>query len=331
MVKRKTSGKALGMLIALIVLVLLQGESALAAPAKVKNFRLVCNGNKSAFLGWDEVKKAQYYNLYRYMPSDQSYKLIQRTKETSYQAKGMKVDTKYYFVVRSVVKGKESADSNIVEAKGKKINVDAVHGRYWSVSIRNNITVRNLKNGKKMKVKAGTSAIADSARGDAVKVKLKNGARFSARTSDLKFINLSITPNYKYYSRAQAEAYINGLGLDSDTGWLIWISQYTGSVHIFQGSRGKWKRMRVAECVIGEVGHTSPGQFRIRDCNMRGRNGKPELHFSWNPEKEWGQAFHCRIDSHTHGAYSDGCVRLGDSDLYYLAGNCPVGTTVWSH
>ena len=39
-------------------------SSAAVTPAKVKNFRLICRGDKTAFLAWDKAKNASYYLVY---------------------------------------------------------------------------------------------------------------------------------------------------------------------------------------------------------------------------------------------------------------------------
>ncbi len=328
--KRLFWGRILGVMIAVFLFALLPGQVTQAASQKVQNFRVVCNGNKSVFLGWDKVPKAKYYNVYRYEPSNQTYKLIKRTKETAYQVKGMTVGKKYYFVVRSLKGGKESGDSEIVTAVGKKLNVAAVHGRYWSAKVKKTMTVTEKGTGKKIKVKAGTAVFTESASGNKiVAITAKGKTKFYCKTANLKYSELWVTEDYKYYSKAQAEAFINGKGYSSETGWLVWVSQYTASIHVFRGSKGKWTRVRIAPCVIGSAGRTTPGVFRM--LRTESTHNKPQIYFSWNPEKNWGNSFHCRINSNSHGPYSNGCVRLGDSDLYYLAENCPMGTTVVSY
>lgn len=323
-------GRMLGVLAAVFLLALLPGQATQAAGSKVQNFRLVCNGNKSAFLGWDKVPKAKYYNLYRYEPSTQTYKLIQKTKATAYQVKGMTVGKKYHFVVRSVKGGTESADSEVVTAVGKKLNVAVIHGRYWTAKIKKNMTVTEKGTGTKIKVKAGTAVLTASGSGNKiVAMTAKGKTKFYCKSSNLKYGELWVTENYKYYSKEQAETYVNAKGYSSETGWLVWVSQYTASVHFFRGSKGKWNRVRIAPCVIGSMGRTTPGVFKM--LRVESTHNKPQIYFTWNPEKDWGNSFHCRINSNSHGAYSDGCIRLGDSDLYYLRDNCPMGTTVVSY
>lgn len=320
----------MGALLAVFLLALMPSKiSSAAAPKTVKNFRLICYGNKVVFLGWDDVKQADAYNVYSYDAQSNSYTLLGRTKESSFKAKGLVPKKKYQFVVRTVRKGVESADSKPVKATAKRINVKDIHGRYWIARAKSAMTVK-LTNGKKVKLKKGQTVYTTAATNIRIRAFLKNGKRFYIKGSKLKYVDLTVTKSYKFYSKEQAEAFVNSKGYTSQTKWLIWISQYTSSVHIFSGSKGKWKRQRIGPCVFGKLGHTTPGEFKLLDCDMHGRNGKPELHFSWNPVKNWGHAFHCRIDRHTSGPYSDGCVRLGDSDLYYLASHCPIGTKVVS-
>lgn len=317
----------MGILMTVFLFSLMPGMVSSAAPAPVSNFRLICNGNKSAFLGWNDVKKADAYNVYR-CESNGTYTLLKRVKTSDCQIKSLNVGTTYRFVVRTLQGNVESANSNIVTVTGKKINVKAVHGRYWSAKLRKTTKV-TLSNGQKITVKKGTSVFTQAATNNKVKVIMKDGKTFRIKGKKLKYSNLWVTKSYKYYSKEQAEAYVNSRGYKSDTNWLIWVSQYTSSVHIFKGSKGKWERKRIAPCVIGAVGHTTPGVYKT--IKRQTAHGKPQIYFSWNPEKNWGHSIHCRIDSHKTGPYSDGCVRLGDSDLNYVAKKCPLGTTVVSY
>ena len=148
---------------------------------------------------------------------------------------------------------------------------------------------------------------------------------------------LAMAVSYDYYSTRVKEQYVNTRRIDgqlyysSNTNWMIWISQYTGCVTVFQGSTGKWKAVREKPCVFGADGHTPPGKFSILAYPRETVNGRPVIYFTWNEAKYWGNAFHCRVDGNTWGPYSHGCVRLADSDLYFIANNCPVGTTVISN
>lgn len=82
-------------------------------------------------------------------------------------------------------------------------------------------------------------------------------------------------------------------------------------------------------CVIGKDGKTSTGTFRL--CRKDYAYGGVRIYFTWNEQKQWGNSFHRRVDGHTRGAYSHGCVRLSDADLSYINNTCPMGTTVVSY
>ena len=113
------------------------------------------------------------------------------------------------------------------------------------------------------------------------------------------------------------------------TKYLIWVSQYTLSVNVFKGQQGSWKLVRRMPCVIGKDGKTSTGTFRL--CRKDYAYGGVRIYFTWNEQKQWGNSFHRRVDGHTRGAYSHGCVRLSDADLSYINNTCPMGTTVVSY
>lgn len=326
--KKSKVTRVMGVLLAVFVLALMPRQvSSAAAPQPVKNFRLICYGNKVAFLGWDDVKKADKYTIYLYNSSTNSYSYFGQSKTSAYKAKNLRPGTTYQFIVRSVRKGQESADSGVVTATAKQIDTSDLHGRYWSAKMKKTTKV-TLSNGAKLTVKKGTKLYAEACSKNRITVILKTGEKFRLKGTKLKYTNLWLTSSYQYYTQEQAEMYVNSKGYSSQTNWLIWISQYTGSVHIFKGAKGKWKRQRVAMCVIGALGHTTPGVFKT--IRRSSRNGKPQIYFSWNPDKNWGLSIHCRIDKHKRGAYSDGCIRLSDKDLKYVANKCPLGTTVVS-
>ena len=220
----------------------------------------------------------------------------------------------------------ESAYSSPLEVTGKEVK--AVHGRRWEVRAKKSFTAIDLRTGKKVKIKKGAKGSVGNRHKKKPTIIFANGVRIKAKRSRFNYGNLSLSKSYKQYTKEVAEAYINGKGYSSRTKWLVWISQYTGSVHVFKGSKGMWKRQRVAKCIVGIYGRTCVGVFRM--LRRTSTHGKPQIYFTWNPAKNWGQSFHCRIDKNTRGAYSSGCIRLGDKDLYYIVNHCPMGTTVVS-
>lgn len=331
--KRFSVARVCSIFVLVFVLALIPGHSSSAAtPERVQNFRLVYNGNKSAVLAWDKAKNASYYLLYQYDAGTGAYKRIGRTSARTYQVKRLKVGQIYRYAVQSVFskKGRTvKADySDLLEVEGRRVDLGNIHGRRWSVKTTKSLTAKDIKTGKTVHVKKGANAVASSKKESTVTLFLKNGAKIRVKKRNLRYDNLAQGESYTLYSKEQAEAYVNQKGYSSSTDWLVWISQYTGSVHVFKGARGQWQRKRIAKCVVGKDGHTVPGVFRM--LRRFTTHGKPAIYFTWNPVKQWGEAIHCLIDSNSWGAFSNGCIRLADSDLYYIVKHCPMGTTVVS-
>ncbi len=289
-----------------------------------KLLRLSCYGNKCAYLEWDKVKNAKGYILY--IKEDGEYEEIDRVKKTSYKL-DIPVGETYKVVLRSYRKedGEEilSEKSNVLKVTGKKL--ESVHGRQWLASLKKSVKVEDEDTGNTVTLKAGTKFLAPWHSYNSIKVTaLKGGKKYTIKGTDLKFGDLYLAPSYDYYNSIQAEAYINGKNYKSKTNYLIWISQYTASVHFFKKSGGKWKETRVAPCIIGGVnGHTLVGEYETFLHNNT-------VHFYWNPTKSWGQAFHGWIDGNRWGSHSKGCVRLEAHDLQYLR-RLPLGTKVVSY
>ena len=307
-------------------------RTKISKPGAVKNFRLICHGNKSAFLAWDAAKNADKYIIYRYDSEKREYKKIGSTTETSYQAKKLTEGKKYYFKVQAyhTVQEKEAYGeiSDKVTVKAKEIDMSAVHGRYVNATLKKQTTVTIKSTGKKKTLKKGTSVIATKKGTGTITALLKNGTEITVKGSNLSYGNLNTSS--KKYTTAQKEAFVNGKGYSSKTNYLIWISQYTLETNVFKGSKGAWKLVRSMPCVIGSYGKTPRGRFEILN-RVGWLNGGPAYYFTWNKRLWGGNAFHCRVNGHATGALSHGCVRLGTSDLNYVGTYCKPGTAVISY
>ena len=79
--KRFSAARMCSVLLLMFVLALMPVQSSsAAAPAQVKNFRLICNGNESAFLAWNKAKKADYYLIYQYDETSNQYKKVAKSR-----------------------------------------------------------------------------------------------------------------------------------------------------------------------------------------------------------------------------------------------------------
>lgn len=309
-------------------------QTSVVTPGVVKNLQRICYGNKSVFLAWDAAKNATGYVIYVYDKEEDEYVKAGSTLETNYQLKGLTVGKVSQIIVRSYrrVAGhiKFSKESEVIKAKGKKIDVSAVHGRFWASKVKTDYKTKDLKTGKTITVKRGTSVWTSARNGGTLTaISMKTGRKFKIKGTNLYFDNLWVTSSYKYYTKAQREAYINGKGYESQTEYLIWINQFSSCFTVFKGSKGRWKQVLATDCVIGTVGHTSPGVFKLIKYGTE--LGKPMIFFTWNSFHENGLAIHCRLDINKRGALSGGCIRLGDPELYFVYNNCKLGTTVVSY
>lgn len=216
------------------------------------------------------------------------------------------------------------------------LGIPAVHSdaaiakRTFHVTFKNTVSTKVLGTKKKITVKAGTKAIANG-HGTTVVCTLKNKKQVKVNVKRLHYDGLRTSR--KTYSKSVKENYVNKKGYSSKTKYLIWVNQTTCNTTIFKGSKGKWKMVRSMKCVVGKGsstgGFTSAGVFKL--CRKDTAYGMPRIYFTWNSTKGWGNSFHRRINSVSWGAASHGCVRLGDSDLKYLANHCALGTTVVSN
>lgn len=152
------------------------------------------------------------------------------------------------------------------------------------------------------------------------------------------------------YSTKQKLDYVKKYS--SKTKYLIWISHYTQQVNIFQGTKGNWKVIKTFPCATGKYNTRSPrGTFHI---------GQKENGWYYvNTYEEYvthyygRNSFHTRVHRYPTGSsqnhhkfpiasnvyadatigkpVSNGCVRLMDSDAYYIWKYMPTNTTVISY
>lgn len=305
-------------------------KTAVTKPSKPSSLSVSSPNTTTVQLSWKKAGKATGYYIYLYNEATKKYEKIGTTKSTSYKATNLETDKVYKFAVCSYrsVKG-EIATSKQAEISGKAWGANAavrvVHGRYFSATLRRNVTV-TTKTGKQT-LKKGTKVRTTSKTGGTATAVLKDGSKVKIKASNLRYGGLSCEKDA--YSKKTMEAFVNAKGYSSSTRYLIWISQYSLTVNVFKGSRGNWSLVRSMPCIVGRDGKTPMGTFKLRFKDSA--YGGVRIYFSWNPEKQWGNSFHRRVDGHTRGAYSSGCIRLGDGDLNFLNQTCPLGTTVISY
>ena len=287
-------------------------QTSVKKPATPSGLKIAGSSETALKLKWNKAKNASGYYVYRYDETEGKYKLLTTTKKTSFNVTNLTEGVAAKFSVQSFRKvSGQMVTGGVAEVSGTPKSLSGlakqVHGRYFNATLRRNST--------------GTLA------GSGAKKVLKDGTRVRVKGSDLRYNSINATK--QEYATNVKEAFVNEKGYSSRTKYLIWVSQYTLSVNVFKGQQGSWKLVRRMPCVIGKDGKTSTGTFRL--CRKDYAYGGVRIYFTWNEQKQWGNSFHRRVDGHTRGAYSHGCVRLSDADLSYINNTCPMGTTVVSY
>jgi hypothetical protein len=138
------------------------------------------------------------------------------------------------------------------------------------------------------------------------------------------------------YTEQQKTEFVNSMGYDSDTGYLVWVSRYTQKVNVFTGYKGSWELAESFDCATGiNETATSTGIFTYSMLKDRWDLGKtyvePVLIFNG------GEAFTSQpydvdtdeiVDDTIGKPASGGSVWLQADDIAWMADNLPVNSTV---
>ncbi len=136
------------------------------------------------------------------------------------------------------------------------------------------------------------------------------------------------------YSDAVKEGFVDLMGYDSKTEYMVWLSRYTQKVIVFQGSKGNWTVIKTFSCSSGENNTPTPeGVYEIYT-----RTGRWNFDYYYVDDVSifsGGHAFHTILMNYDGTVYdgrvgiplSHGCVRMLPEDCLYIY-NLPIGTRV---
>ena len=307
-------------------------------PAKVKGLTGI-DGEKSAILTWSKAARATSYIVYRYNSTSKQWKVVKKgVKKLTYTDKKLSSGKKYKYRVAAMNNGGVGDMSATVTISVKKTPGTKVRAIGYKATVKSRAPLfTTKKSSKRVKyLNPGTRVTTIDYGSGRYQIKLSNGKTYWLSKDRLSF-QASIWTT-KDYSTKVKEDFVNKRGYKSPTKYLIWISQYTQRVIIFQGKKGKWKMIRSGRCATGTHLHMTPkGIFKItykeKGWFYRTTYEKPIVHFKSQ------NSFHSRIKNYK-GGYADatigrprskGCVRLYDEDINFIYKKCPKGTTVVSH
>lgn len=136
------------------------------------------------------------------------------------------------------------------------------------------------------------------------------------------------------YSQATKEGFVDLLGYDSETDYLVWVSRYTQKVMVYEGSKGNWKLIKTMPCATGANYCPTPqGVYKLEGhrtvwdfgdyvvYNVTVYNGPFAFHtVLYYPSGKL-------MDGTIGQPKSQGCVRMLKEDSNYIY-NLPLGTRV---
>lgn len=306
-------------------------------PAQVKKLTGI-DGDESAILTWSKAARAESYIIYRYNATKKKWQVVKKdVKKLTYTDKKLKQGKVYKYRVAATNNGGTGQKSATVSISVKK-TPEKVRSIGYKAVVKSRAPLFTKKNSKKRVkyLKPGTNVTTIDYGSGRYQIKLSDGKTYWLSKDRLSF-KASIWTTRDYSTKTK-EDFVNKKGYKSPTKYLIWISQYTQRVIIYQGSKGKWKVIRSGRCATGTHKNMTPKgllyiTYKEKGWFYKTRYEKPVVRF------KSGNAFHSRIKSY-NGGYVDatigrpkshGCVRLMDEDINFIYKYCPRGTTVVSY
>ena len=145
----------------------------------------------------------------------------------------------------------------------------------------------------------------------------------------------SYNPDYLDITK---QNFVNNRGYSSNTQYLVWANLATQKVNVFQGSKGKWKLIKVFRCASGARATPTPqGVTYVTYKQTKWKTDsyvcKPIVRFYPNT----GYAFHSVLykpdesgikDGSIGFPVSHGCLRMKPSSIQWIYDNIPTKTTV---
>ena len=138
------------------------------------------------------------------------------------------------------------------------------------------------------------------------------------------------------YTEAQKEDFVNTMGYDSKTEYLVWVSLYTQKVNVFRGYKGHWELTECFDCASGvNETPTSTGVYRIQSLKEHWDLGatyvEPVLVFNGG-EAFTSQPYDAETDEIADDTIgkpaSGGGVRLLEDDIAWMSENMLIDTMV---
>ena len=169
----------------------------------------------------------------------------------------------------------------------------------------------------------------------ALKLQFPDGSSgwVSARRNEITEENCTTDEDY---TEEQKVDFVNSMGYDSKTEYLVWVSLYTQKVNVFKGYKGHWELEKCFDCASGvNESPTTTGVFKIQTLKERWDLGatyvEPVLVFNGG-EAFTSQPYDVDTDEIADGTMgepaSGGGVRLREKDIAWMSDNMFIDTMV---
>lgn len=168
------------------------------------------------------------------------------------------------------------------------------------------------------------------------KVRTSTGNIGYVKVGDIRISSKNYTLPGDFYIYDK-NTWINKKNFSSATPYLVWINIKHQKVNLFYGERGNFNCIRVMPCATGKnTTPTNNGIHKYYKMDSRWNFDNvyyvaPALRFN-----RTGEAMHSRpkrmngtlLEAYMGVPVSHGCVRMMDEDIYWLAKNLPLNSTV---
>ena len=169
----------------------------------------------------------------------------------------------------------------------------------------------------------------------ALKLQFPDGSSgwVSARRNEITEENCTTDEDY---TEEQKVDFVNSMGYDSKTEYLVWVSLYTQKVNVFKGYKGHWELEKCFDCASGvNESPTTTGVFKIQTLKERWDLGatyvEPVLVFNGG-EAFTSQPYDVETDEIADDTIgkpaSGGGVRLLEDDIAWMSENMLIDTMV---
>ena len=101
----------------------------------------------------------------------------------------------------------------------------------------------------------------DSTGTTAIQIQLEDGTSGWVSGKDVEISQDDCTTDEDYSDETKVD-FVNSMGYDSTTEYLVWVNLYTQRVNVFQGYQGNWELIQSFECATGKnASPTSTGVY----------------------------------------------------------------------